>query len=342
MNRTILLTAAVSCLTLDGCGMQQVQVNSASAVATAATQVSTDAAQALDAADARRESAWSTLIASDPSCSPLDKLVILVPDRPGLPVASLCADGNSAPIPTGYTRQTIYGGPMPSGTVKPTLDLISVVAVYGAAMGKIASEPKADISDDVAHALALRGKAEALASTAGIANLPDLAKLTADQKTSAIALLNFMLQLEQVQRQAKGVSKLYHDNSAAIDMQLTTLEDQVDMWNTLVAQQWARVEVQRLEAAYEREKDKMSFEQRRAFVVQIRSAQAAPGQIATAAAKMKQAIKLLRENQADLGHALDDPTPEQRRQAARVVRQRALTAIGLLGDAIAAWAPLAA
>lgn len=227
---------------------------------------------------------------------------------------------------------------MPSGTVKATLDLIGAVAVYGAAMSKIVAEPKADVSDDIAHAIALGGKAQALAGVIGIADLPDITKLTDAQKSSSIALINFILQLEHVERQAKAVRKLYDESNVELDKQILALDDQVDTWNTLVATQWARVEVQRLQSAYEREKKQMSFEQRRALVAQIRSSLAAPAQIKVAAGKMKAAIKLLRENQADLGHALNDPTPEQRRQAAQIVRQRALAAIGLLGEAVIAWA----
>ena len=339
MKRSILLfVMAPASLVVGACGLNSVRVHSGGEVGAVATAVSEQAKIALAVAAGKRDEAWASLIASDTSCAPVDTLFLIVPDRPGLPRQKLCADGSASPVPPGFSLEEADGHPIPVEAIQPTLDLVGAVAVYGAAMSRIASEPKVDVSEDIAKAIGLAGKAEALATALGASKVPGIKDLGDDQKKSAIALINFFAELAHEKQQAKEIGILYDTNKDVIAAQLTTLEQQVTNWSEVIAKNSARVNLKNLERAYATEKDAMAFEKRLTMVTAILDARRSPERIDRAAAQFKGSVQQLRESQDALGNALHDPTPEQRRIAAAISRERAITALSLIADGISAWA----
>ena len=170
-------------LCISACASNSLRIEGASAVGKAANTFSSAATQSLEQARAGRMAANAAVVASDPSCEPLTRISIYVPE-PGTLAENvpLCADGSS-PL-AGYRIEHLSLLPIEQEQIEPTLLLIGAIADYGAALTKIAERPKTDISAELAKIAAKADQAGSIANDLLGADLPSAAKLLATEQAS--------------------------------------------------------------------------------------------------------------------------------------------------------------
>lgn len=157
------LLATVSFL-LQGCGVDALRIDGASSVATTSATVVTQTNAVLDQAKARRERAYDTFIASDPSCPLTGDVYLFVPTsapaapppatvgKDGKPVlppsAPLCASGPNASFP-GYRVEKMNAPVIGPLALKPTVALVGALADYEAALAKATSKTNTDLTKEL-------------------------------------------------------------------------------------------------------------------------------------------------------------------------------------------------
>jgi hypothetical protein len=188
------ITLVVPTLLLAGCATNALRVESADEVSQLSRGLSIAAKIQLEAASQRRTQAYTSLIASDTSCQPNNPVYIYVRQNAGVKPASLCAPDSVTPIP-GHDIVELDLGPIAAESLEPTYNLIGAIAAYGTALNKIVETPNADIAGDIATAIALAGRAEALAKGLGASGIPSVKALSDDQVKTASALLQFLSDL---------------------------------------------------------------------------------------------------------------------------------------------------
>jgi hypothetical protein len=370
MHRLKITFAIVASTLISSCGLQVLQVEQGGEVAGLASTVSSGATTILEDAEKRREQAFLSLVASDPSCEATIPLRIFVPTDAAVaplapavaadarrPVAAqaktgLCANGAQEQR-AGFTNEAFDFRPFATKAVQPTIDLITALGVYGSALNTIVSRPKTDVSKEVDRIIALANKASETAATLGISGIPGVPKLGDDQKATAVQLIQFVADLERERRQAKDIKKLYEKHAAEIgtlvlDAQgkiddarssglLLKLAKQITTWSEIVAAGNAQIAVTSLQRAYRAERQTLSFEGRRSFVTLIREATKEPGRVEQASKNFLEAISGLSDANGELGMLLTDPTPEARARAAKITQARIVSAVSLIAKALAAW-----
>lgn len=343
--------------TLNGCGLNAIIVESAENVGDLSEEIADSANAILQDAQARRQSALITLVASDPSCSPVFPVQILVPD--GTPTARgsvpLCWEDGSKPTPRGYRRQALDLSAIDMESISPTIDLIAAAAGYGEALTKIVDRPKTDVSATLNSALSLAQRAFTTANALGATNLPNLADITDEQKSTATELIQMIADLEREQLQVKDIRVLYDKHAAKLgqfchkSITLPTgevcrnsgiyadLGQAMTNWSRFVAKPSSQLERQNLRRAYDRERLSLGYEGRVAFVTLINEADKEPARIEKASDAFGQALAGLSEANRVLGRQLNNPSKEDRQRAAVISRQRIMNALSLLLKAATAW-----
>lgn len=337
MRRLAWLSIAIA---LSGCGMNAVIVGAAGEQGRAATAIAVQSRAALAAVDQRRRDAYVALIASDPSCTPVNPIYIFVPRNAptGPPSAKdappLCAKGANDMLP-GYVAERLEFSAVSAETIQPTIDLIAALATYGAAMTDIVEAPKPNVADDLAAALDIAVGAKALAESLGASGLPNLGQ---DQVATATKLVALLSELAQERRQVRDIRRLFAEQAPAIDTILGELDAQLTLWQRDIGGSYAGTLKQSLLGAYGRERERTTFDQRRALAALVVEAREEPQRIAAATKRFSAAIDEFRAGQQSLANLLaGHPTPEQRAAAARISRQRFATALTLLAETITAW-----
>ena len=346
---------------MSGCGLNAVRVETAGNTSTLAATVASEAGAILADAQRRREQAILTLVASDPSCALRFPIYIFVPD--GTPFGKtspadvpLCADGKVGGASyTGYRREALDLSPKSQDAIKPTLLLIAAVSAYSEGLSKIVNSPKADIGKEIDDALALAQDARSQAIALGLKGIPEFPGLSDDQIKTAQALLQMIYDLDRERRQVKAISALYAKQGAllgticppagvpeASDCQphsgiLPDLAQQVDNWANVVSVGSQQLNVGSLNRAYQRERNSLGFEGRRAFLTLVADAAKERERIDDSKIAFHESLVTLSQANNDLGRQLLKPSKEDREKAAVITRQRIVHALGLVLKAVAAW-----
>lgn len=336
------VTALLACL-LAGCGVNYLRVQSANEVSLTAKAVVSQSNAALDLAKDRRARALTSLIASDPSCSPTNELYIFVPIGPPRPDASrpsLCAKTHNDSL-AGYRAVPINFTPIGPEEIKPTLLLAAAVAEYGDAMGKIAGKPDPDIAKILASAAEKATEAKILAEALTNSKLPALPDLASKQAQTATKLVQFLVSLAHEAQKVKDIRALFAKRGPETMEILESLRQQVNDWNSATSASYTQINESNLVRAYELEREKMNFEGRRAFVELINQSRQDSINVKKTNTAFLEAVKKLEEAHETLDNLLNGRlTPEQEKEAAEISQKRILTALKLIADATIAWGGL--
>jgi hypothetical protein len=337
MNTKSFYFLAATSLALTGCGLNAIRVQTASEVGAASTAISGAAKQQLENMSRLREQAFISLVASDASCEYNTELQVFIPQRPGLPPAPLCAkDINDTRV--GYDNRTINFAPVPAQALAPTLELIGAVAAYGEALTKITEQPEFDISDDIAEAIGLATRAQALAAGLGSSGIPEIGDITTDQQQTATDLINFLGMLAQEKRQVKDIRAIVKKHGANFVKASERLKKQITTWNKAVSSRSAILNRDNLKSFYRSERSRLSYEAREKLLRLIANADKEDLNIRSGTAAFNKAVDGMLAAQSDLETALSkNPNEVQRKEAAKISRTRFVNAFKLAVDALLAW-----
>lgn len=328
---------------VSGCGVNYLRVQGASEVSLTAGAVVTQSNAALNLAQNRRSQALTSLIASDPSCSPTSQLYIFLPTRPTLPNAkkpSLCAQSQDA-VFDGYRVVLVNFTPIGPEELKPTLLLSAALAEYGEAMGKIAGRPDPDVGKILASAAEKATQAKVLAEGLAKVELPGVPDLASDQAKTAIKLAQFLTSLANEAQKVRDIRELFAKRGSETMEILESLRRQVNAWNTATSRSYTQINEGNLVRAYELERSDMNFEARRAFVDLINQARQDNVNVAKTNTAFLEAVTELEEAHAKLDDLLNGRlTPEEKKEAAKISQQRILKALRLMAEATIAWGVL--
>lgn len=366
LRQTIPTLLAASAM-VGACGMNALRVQSAGTVGSLAANVSTEATRILNDAQKRRIDALTAIVASDPSCELVTPIWIYAPDenyllKPGetLGAAPLCSPGKVAEKNQdgtlkykGYVPAALAFDPIDQDAIKPTIDLIAALSVYGQALEKVVNEPKADISKELDDALNLVEKAKAQASALGLLAIPKFGGISKEQKDTAVALIQMIYDLAREQRQVKAIAKIHEKHSTLLGVVcpveagadpctasegiLSNLSKQVNNWAEIVTKGASQTEVEALQRAYRQESGKLGFEARRAFVLLIMEARQEPKRISAASKAFGESVVALSAANQTLGRLLNNPTAEDKAKASQITQQRLTNALILVLSAVSAW-----
>lgn len=336
-NKCFWLAAA---LALGGCGVDALRVEGASDVATASTAVIGQANAALDQAKARRQRAYATLIASDPSCLPVSPLYMFVPLGPptrGAPVAPLCADGPDATFP-GYRAEKRETYTIGAEALRPTVALIGALADYEAALAKVVAEPKPDVSKELQGIFDKASDARTIAELLSGSTLPALPDLASKQVKAATDILQFAATLLQQHGQATRIRAIVsgqHDRIAAVQ---TDLIAQIDEWQTVASTGYAEVVAANLRRTYASGRRPMDFTARLELLSAIAQADSDLASIPQTTATLKRAVATLGDADATLADRLSgNLSAADRKRAAEIARQQIFEGLHLIAGAVVAW-----
>ena len=346
---------------LSGCGLNAVRVETAGNVSTLAATVAQQASSILNDAQRRRQQAMLTLVASDPSCALRFPIYIFVPDGSLLGKTNsadvpLCADGKVGGTNfVGYSREALDLSPKTQDAIKPTLLLIAAVAAYSEGLSKIINSPKTDIGKEIDEALALAQDARSQAIALGLKGIPEFPGLSDDQIKTAEAIMQLIYDLDRERRQVKAIRALYAKQGTLLGTVcapkvsnipsdclphggiLPDLAQQVNNWATIVSDGSQQLDVGSLNRAYQRERNSLGFEGRKAFLTLVADADKEGGRIKDSQVAFNDSLVTLSQANDDLGRQLLNPSKEDRAKAAVITRQRITHALGLILKAVAAW-----
>jgi hypothetical protein len=324
---------------ISACAGNRIRVDTASEVHTAAGAFVNDANSALNEARRRRLEANAALVASDPSCLPLERIVVQrrtgAPPRRGR--TPLCAEDASPRL--GYSNDVLALRPITEEQLKPTIFLIGAIGDYGAALGKIAARPDADISKELG---AFAGKAQAAAAIANSllgANIPNPEKaLASSQGKAALALLDFFVRLDTERRKVRDINALVVDRGAKVEAVIPLLRSQLRNWIIAVSQGDAQIYQNSLVRAYENERSSWSFDQRLAFATRVNESRAASAAAPARARQVEAALGAFQKAQADLRRVLaGNFNAQEKRRMARIQGERMLEALDLISKTVVAF-----
>lgn len=335
--RLILLLAAASAL--GGCAGNALRVEGAAAVGRAAGVFTETASAALDDAKARRIEANAALVASDASCEPTATINVYVGDASagGTP---LCADG-STPL-AGYVLRKVDLRPWGEESLKPTLLLIGAIGDYGAALGKVADRPNADIGKELAALAAKANEAGALANGLLGLDIPDAEKLLASkQAATAIALVQFANNLAEEQAKVRDIRRLVDERGDTVMALLPELRGQLKQWTLIHAQGDAEIIENSLRRAYRQERGNWDYSKRFAFVTAFGKARSDADAYPQRLRALEKGLDAFAFAETDLRRLLrGEFTQKERKRIAALNQQRLVEAFGLMARAISAFGGL--
>jgi len=288
---------------------------------------------------ARREQANISLIASDPSCFPAQRLWIRITPAGG----PLCAiDGRPE---SGVEKIQIPLDPVDERSLEPTVLLISGLADYGDALGKIATEAKPDVSKELKDVMEKAAKAQAIANGLLQLDLPDPAKLlTNEQVDAATKLINFAAELLHEADQVNRIRKIAREQDPKVDALSAELGAAINAWIENSAKSDTQILQNNLTAVYKAEviapgpKTKWDYEKRVKFLQLIAAARTDKDALTTRKDALNKALAELRDARLGLSRALANNLSEaERRDLRQENERRILRALGLLAKAVMAF-----
>jgi hypothetical protein len=344
MAKTRKLTALFAIvLLLASCAGNTLRIEGADAVAVSADRFVTSANAALDDAKAKRAQANATLIASDVSCEPADRVNLYVPNgssRRARGKAPLCARGSTPRL--GYDLLAIDLRPIPEEALKPTVKLIGALGDYGAALAKITKRPKTDVSAEIARIEAKAQEASDLANGLLHLGIPSLdSVLNSKQRDAAAALLQFAVGLAEEQRKVDDIRKYVAEHGAEVDALIPQLREQLAIWVRDYAQGDAQIVENNLRRAYRDSRAGWDFDRRLSMVQTIAAARTDAGAYEARLAALNKGLDAFAAAQLDLRRLLrGEFNAKERRRIANLDQQRMLEALGLMARAIIAFGGL--
>jgi hypothetical protein len=343
--RAATAVALIGSLLLPGCvATSAVTGQAAVDVAGMATRLSSDAGAVLEAAEARRRDAWMALIASDPSCAPVQPIRVYVPLRPPVPpLPPTCVvtgpDGRDRAFP-GWSVAELDFAPAQAAAIQPTIDMMAAVAAYGAALSAAAAPtPARDIGAQLEKALALATRARNTAVALGATQVPDPARLlSSDQAEVATGLMTLIQRARQEARAVSRIRAAFAQDRPTVDATLARLKAQLGQWQGIIAEGFVDVAINSMKQAYRREAPRLGFDGRRRRLEAIAATERLHADATAANVQFAAAADALVAANAELAGLLAGrPSPERRAQAARIGRERAAAALDLLARGLAAW-----
>lgn len=331
MQRSKLIAVAASLLVfVGGCGGNAVKLEVARSLADSTGAATAQTAAYFDEAESRRRAMAATYVAQDPSCLPKRRFKIQVPDanNPRGRKVPLCSNGK---VERGYHLEPIDFGPSSDTLLKSRALLIAAVGDYGRALAKILNEKDADVKGELTAFVDKVERVESLVklldkdapTVSGVFQSP--------QVSSIVDLVDFAAKLRQEADKVGGVERLVKQDGAKVDVALATLLQEVEVRAAGSLTGSLQVSRNALYDAYDANRYRMSFADRRAMALEIFQAQDEEYGLPQKAKVVADALRETVDAQKGLRAALrNDFTPAQRRKAAAINLDRITQAVKLV------------
>lgn len=287
-------------------------------------EVSTKAKAVTEAVDAyvvdvqaRRRAANVALVASDPSCTWGDEIVV---DTMWDGKRGLCdVDG----LPQAR-RLSMPLRPISAAAIRPVAQAVAGIATFQAALAAVLDAKPVDAKAEIDGAIGTLSTAATDLNRIAGGKVIDLGPLTGDTGKAVVGLVGALIEIQQTELKVRKVdaivrrtdtARLYSNLSSAVT-RLDRLQGRTSTANLRDA----------LDRVYARDAERMDFVQRRELVRQIAEARDVAEE--TDALRLKtltDAIKELADSDVKLRRALNgDFPPEERRRIAKENRAQAL------------------
>jgi hypothetical protein len=180
-----------------------------------------------------------------------------------------------------------------------------------------------------------------LANTLLEANLPDFAQVLANkQAQAATALLQFVSDRLVEARKVRDINKLVVQEADTVEAVIPELKEQLRTWGR-ITQREAIIARDNFKRAYSGEKARLDFNERLAFVDRVSESRA---DVEASKARLNAVLKGLDDfnaAQSDLRRLLKgDLNADEKKERAKILRQRMLTAFNLMARAVVAFGGL--
>lgn len=335
MSKKKVIPLLVGLLAIAGCARNAATVDIAKGVSETSKEAMTGVATYFDDIETRRQRTAAAVVASDPSCLPEMPLKVQRPSEPRGKQGPLCRTNGVA---RGHDPDTLDFSTTPDDALKPRLVLIAAVADYGAALGKIAADPTADVQGELT---AFAEKVDRVASFMQLLGYdgPTVGgQIASDEGKAVINLLQFAALLRHEADQVRRIRGRVAGQGAAVDTAIIALTDQVEIWAQGDVSNVTYEYVDALERAYRNNRYRMSFAERQATAQTIFEAQSEERALPKRSKTVVAALKEVQKAQTELRNALLGNFSEKRkRQIARENLDRITRALGMiaaLGKAI--------
>lgn len=326
-----LIPALMSAALVGGCAGNTVRLDAARTVTARGAEAAEAARAYFDAIELRRAQAAAALVASDPSCLPVTPLVIQIPRKATTRARAPLCVGERGTAP-GHVAYPLDIGPSPRAVLEPRIAVLTAVADYCAALGRLVDDPDADVAAEIAAFSDQVGRVGRFAAFIGGTDLAGAtAALKSAQGGSARDLLAFAAELAREAQAARKVRALVIARGDVVDRALLSLREQVEVWGRGSAATADDLYGNALFRSYLANRRTLSPEQRELLAARVFEARAASRAGPTRVAAVAEAIALTRQAQAGLRDALAGRfTRAQRRAVVRLNIDRMTRAMGLI------------
>lgn len=326
-----LILALSPAMLTGGCAGNAVRLDAARAVVSRSSEATEAARAYFEAIETRRAQAAAALVASDPSCLPLARIVIQIPRGPTPRRSAPLCVGENGPAP-GYVAYPLDLGPSPRSILEPRIALMAAVADYSAALARIADDPDADVAAEIT---AFADQVERVGRFASFVSGGDVPRVTAalrsEQAQSARGLVTLAAELAKEARNTRKVRELVIARGVVIDRALSSLRKQVEVWGRGSAATADDLYGNALFQNYLANRRTLAPERRELLANRVFEARAAAREGGARAASVGEAIGLTQAAQAGLRGALVGRfTARQRRALVRLNIDRVTRALGLI------------
>jgi hypothetical protein len=326
-----------ACFAATGCAENKVKLEVARSLADNAETTTTKVATYFDEVEAQRRVAAATYVASDPSCEPTRPLKAQRRTSSARKSSSLCPrDGKVA---QGYLPYDMTFGSTPNDLMKARLLMISAVGDYGRALAKILAQKSPDVSGELTSFAEKVDRVGSLLNVLGIDAPSAGDQLGSPKGKSIVALAQFVADLATEAHQVDLVVRRVKMDGGKVDDALDQLRSQVLVRAKSTATSASILNLDRLREVYRNQRDRMTFAERRALVLEIFAAEDAQELIPEKAEAIAHALAETKAAQQALRDALDNKfTPAQRRKIAAENLDRITRAMKMIADVGIAFA----
>ncbi|MBV2149813.1 hypothetical protein KRZ98_16325 [Sphingobium sp. AS12] len=320
----IVATALVGLL-LSSCAADVLRLEYAGQVSTQAGALVQSAKGYVADVKARRREANIALVASDPSCSWGDVLVI---DRRWRPPAGLC---DLAGVPP-ERQERIDLRPLSQDALKTITVAIAGVAAYQAALADVLEDKPPDAKEAINSAIGSLSTASSDINRIAGEKLFDLGVLTSDRAKAVVDLIGTLVALQQTSLKVNAVRAVVAEKDSK--PLLSALDDGVTKLAALQDANSASRLLFALDLAYGRERANADFVGRREWIRQIAAAaDDSPGAREARIAALRSALTQLAAIDMKLRQALAGEFSKADRQ--RIARENRAQILGILSQVAA-------
>ncbi|WP_156679977.1 hypothetical protein [Sphingomonas profundi] len=322
-------------LAITGCAENAVRLDHAHAVSEKADLTSRQLRDYYADVEARRRETAAIVVASEPSCPPAARLRVQMPRQEaaaGTPLAPFCY-GREGPR-LGYDTYLLDLGPTPQTAREARAALVTAVVDYGVALAKIVADPNADVEGELAR---FAERADRVGSFVGLVagkDVPSLGDAIDSGKGKAIRdLAVFAEKLAHEARQVADVRAIVAAEGVNVDNALALILTDIEVRRPNETASLQLDQAAALRNAYLRERERMSFSERRQLMRMILDTEADGAVQAQQEAALARAVQETQEAQLALRQALLDSrhwSKEMRDKAAAENLDRLTRALGLI------------